>query len=129
MTPHESKPILKDLSAIQDRLTSISESLHEANPAIAEYAKAAKDANDATLRQPAVPIRSETDLSPRVIQAYESHEDSSYRLQRKSYRVGLITLIVLGIYTIATWWLAKTSRDSLKATNDSFAQTLCQKKA
>ena len=43
--------------------------------------------------------------------------------------MGLITLIVLGIYTIATWWLAKTSRDSLKAANDSFAQTLCQMKA
>jgi hypothetical protein len=63
------------------------------------------------------------------MQAYQSNEDSSQRLQRKSYRLGYITLIVLGLYTLATLGLVKVSRDSLEASKKSFAETLRQMEA
>jgi hypothetical protein len=111
------------------RILKGTQELQETVAAIAEYSKAEKESKDAALRKPAGPIRTETDFSPRVMQTYQSNEDSSYRLQRNAYRVGFVTLVVLGLYTLATWRLVKVSRDSLEATKKSFTETLCQMQA
>jgi hypothetical protein len=120
---------IRQLTVFLKRILRAIEAPHETSKATAEYGGATKDAVGTALCKPAGPVRTETDLAPRAMQRYQSQEDSTYRLQRKDYCVRVITLIILGFYTLATWWLVKVSRDSLEATKQSFGKTLCQMQA
>jgi hypothetical protein len=97
----------RQIVAFSKRILRAIEALQETSKAIADYSKATKDAMNSALARPSLPVRTETDFSPRIVQAWKSHEYSNYRLQKKSYRIGCITLVVLGIYTTLTyllWW-------------------------
>jgi hypothetical protein len=98
------------------------EELYEEVKAIAEYCEADYESERGRLviKPPPFPIRIETDLAPRVIQTYESHQNSSHRLQRNSYIAGIITLLVLAIYTVFTYKLWRVSRDSLESVQRAF---------
>jgi hypothetical protein len=96
-----------DLTAFLDKQKRQSE-------AVTEYCEAHKQPTGP--RSPlAVVVHSELQIPEKIIQQYKAEQDKAYGLQRRSYWVGLATLIALVVYTIFTGLMYRADRDAADA--------------
>jgi hypothetical protein len=86
--------------------------------AVAEYAKAHNKPDKPALTGPPEKIRNEVDFPPEVVNRFYSEHDKSYRLQRRTFWVGLLTLIALVAYTGFTYRLWRTTDDTFNQVKD-----------
>jgi hypothetical protein len=61
----------------------------------------------------ALACRDEADLPPTPANHSEPNPERDYRLEIKKYRVEIITLVVLVIYTIINYWLYRSTHEQL----------------